>query len=319
MRMNPDEDTRRAAFALRERLRTGAKGNFVDVRIVRDPLPRFVFYFRRDAAATLRSFSSDPRFQAVEGGVPEEELRPLFEEWLQRFQKHRLVGTGSVRHFEGDVEFELAVSRSEYEEIARREGWRPPPQVKLNFAREVDPASAMAPDLAPFVRVFPRADRSPGIILTSATYGRIILRDGCLRLERPRGGVEPLVLFGRETRLQRDEEGYVEVRSIANPEEGGRIGERMVWGGYPPAVESEAAVRELRARCGSDPIVSIGEPKSAYQFRVRPWAIDEYAAARRISRQQAWNEIKACWAEQDSEAAGGGPGPQRDCDVPYRR
>ena len=318
-RMNPDDSTRRAALALDRRLKVAARGNYVDTRIIRDPRPRFVFYFRRDAAATLARYTSDPRFQAIDGGVPEAELRPLFDAWMKRFEPHRLVSGGSIRSFEGEVEFDVGVSRSEFEPIAAREGWAIPPQLKLNFGREIDPTKAVAPDAAPFVRTFARADRAPGAILSIAQRGRIVLRDGCFRLDDGKGG-GPLVLFGRDTQLIRDEEGYLAVRSLNNPEGGGRIGEHMVWGGYPAGVESEPGMQALRTRCGSGPVMSVGEPTSAAYFRVRPWAIDNYATQKRISRQAAWEEIKACWARDDARMAAERPGemgpPPRDCDFP---
>ncbi len=316
-RMNPDADTMRAAIALDRRLEREAVGNYVDVKIIRDPRPRYVFYFRRDAAETLARFTSDRRFQAVEGGVPAAELEPLFQSWMERLQKHRLVTGGAINAFEGEVELEVGVSRPEFERIAAQEGWRLPPRLKLSFAEEIDEAAVVAPDVAPFIRAFARADRAPGATLDIAIGGRIYLRDGCFRLDDREGG-SSLVLFGRDTRLHRDAEGYMAVSSLHNSETSGRIGEEMIWGGYPAAVEGEPGVRALRAHCGNDPIASVGVPTSASRFRVRPWAIAEYARARGISRQQAWDEIKACWADQDAHRARARPGemppPIRQCD-----
>ena len=73
-------------------------------------------------------------------------------------------------------------------------------------------------------------------------------------------------------------------------------------------------VAELRARCGAPPVEAISFPESRRNFRVRPWAIDDYVRERRISRQQAWDEIRACWARQDA----GRGNPHRDCDSPAR-
>jgi hypothetical protein len=316
--MNPDSATTRAAIALDRRLKEGAAGNYVSTKIIRDPKPRYVFYFRRMAAATLARFTSDERFQAVEGGIPARELDPLLQSWMARLGKHRLGTSGSVDPFEGVVELDVGVSRPEYETIAAKEGWTLPPQVRLKFAVGIDPAKVVAPDAVPFIRAFPRADRSPGIILESATAGRIVLRDGCFRLGDGSEGV-PLVLFGRDTRLYRDAGGYLTVASLQNPDSRGRIGEEMIWGGYPAPVEEEAGVKALRAQCGGGPIASVGEPTSASLFRVRPGAVASYAEVKRISRQRAWNEIRACWAEQDSQRARDGQRrPMRPCDSPFQ-
>jgi hypothetical protein len=313
--MNPDEATRLAATALRERLRREAGDNFVDARIVRDPRPRFEFHFRRDGPATLARFTRDPRFKAVTGGVPHTELEPVMQQWFARFEPHRLSSAGADP-FTGTIEIEIAVGRSEYEAIAAREGWQPPPNVTLKFQPDIDPATMLAPDAAPFVRTFPRADRAPAIILTSATSGRIILHDGCFRMNKPDG---PHVLFGRNTRLLRDAEGYLAIESLASPGKRARIGEEMVWGGYPPAVEEEPGVQAIRRHCGGGPIASIGEPESTASFRVRPHAIAAYAEARRIPLQRAWDEIKACWADEDRRQAAARPGeagrPRRECDI----
>ena len=112
-RMNPDEPTMRAAMALRDRLAREAAGNFIDVRILRDPRPRYVFHFRRDGAATLGRFTSDIRFAAAEGGVPAAELEPLMHEWLNRFRPHRLGVSASIDAFGGGGEIHTRVSRSE--------------------------------------------------------------------------------------------------------------------------------------------------------------------------------------------------------------
>lgn len=81
-----------------------------------------------------------------------------------------------------------------------------------------------------------------------------------------------------------------------------------------PVPENAPMVAELRQRCGNAPIEAISFPESRHNARVRPWMIDEYVRQRRISRQQAWNEIRACWARQDA----GRENPHRDCDSPAR-
>lgn len=313
--MNPDEAAMTAANALRRRLEREEAGNYVDARIIRDPRPRYQFHFRRNGAETLARYTKDPRFTAATVGVPHAELEPVMREWFARFAPFRLSSAGGTNPFEGTIEIEIAVGRSEYEAIAAREGWQLPPNVTLKFQPEIDPATVLALDAAPFVRTFPRADRAPAIILTSATHGRVILHDGCFRMNRPDG---PLVLFGRNTRLLRDEQNYLAIESIGAPGRRARIGEEMIWGGYPPAVEDEPGVRALRQHCGAGEIASIGEPESAAAFRVRPHAIASYAQARRIPLQAAWDEIKACWAAEDARRAtprrGEMPPPPRQCD-----
>jgi hypothetical protein len=318
-RMNPDEATRNAAVQLNQRLRAGARGNYVTVAIERDPLPYYVFYFKRDAAATLARFTNDPRFRARQQGVPREELQPLFDEWWKRMEPDRLVGGGSVDAREGLVRFDMNVDEADFREIAARKGWQVPARLALNFSSPRNPRS-VDPALASFVRVFAREDRRPAIVLQAALHGRVILRDGCFRLADSGGTGEPLVVFGRDSELALDDRGYMIVRQPGSERPSPRIGEMMVWAGPRDAAEEDAGVRKLRARCGSGPVIAVGEPESVHAFRVRPYAVDNYASAKRISRQAAWNRIKACFAEEDARVARGGPDatrPMRECDSAY--
>jgi hypothetical protein len=267
--MNPDEAATRDATALDQRLKTQAAGNYIAMRIVRDPNPRFTFQFRRNATATLARFTSDRRFVAAEGGVPREELQPLFDEWQARFEPH-ILGAGSVNEFDGMVQFDMTIDETSYRAIAAREGWILPERVRLHFppppnTRPVDPA------LAPLVRVFARQDRSPGVVLSAALSGRLILRDGCFRMQE-HGAGEPLVLFGRDVELGVDEDGYMVVTDPRGSESYGgpsaRVGERVVWSGPRGVDATDEGVKALRAACGSDPIVAVGEPRSERRFEL---------------------------------------------------
>lgn len=264
---NPDEAAMQAAMALDRRLQAEAGPDYVGLRIVRDPTPRVAFQFRRDAAATLRRFTADPRFVAVEGGVPRAELQPLFDEWWSRFQPHRILGGGSVMEFDGEVRFEMTIDRDGFDAIAAREGWVVPERLRLDFPPPPNPR-AVDPALASRVRVFARQDRMPGAVLQAALGGRLILRDGCFRLQEHGDGGEPLVLFGRDVELTTDDAGHM---IVSDPREGrlARIGERVVWSGPRGVDEADAGVHALRAACGADPIVAVGEPVSAAVFNAR--------------------------------------------------
>ncbi len=264
---NPDEAAMQAAMALDRQLQAEAGPDYVGLRIVRDPTPRVAFQFRRDAAAALARFTSDRRFVAVEGGVPRGELQPLFDEWWARFQPHRILGGGSVMEFDGEVRFDMTIDRAGFEAIAAREGWILPERLRLDFPpppnlRAVDPA------LARSIRVFARQDRAPGAVLQAALGGRLILRDGCFRLQDHGDGGEPLVLFGRDVELTTDEEGHM---VVSDPREGrlARVGERVIWSGPRGVDEADAGVHALRAACGADPIVAVGEPVSEAVFNAR--------------------------------------------------
>lgn len=262
---NPDAETMRAALMVDQRLRANNDPDYVGLRIVRDPTPRVAFQFRRDAAARLNRVSTDPRFVAIDGGIPREELQPLFDVWWTRFAPHRIAGAGAVMEFDGVVEIQLTVDQPTFEALARAEHWSIPDRVRLVFAPGANP-HALDPALMSEVRAFAREDRLPAVVLQAALSGRLILRDGCFRLQE-QGDGEPLVLFGRDVELRRDAEGHLMVIDPTGRQ--ARVGERIVWSGPRGVQDDDAGVIALRAACGADPIVAIGEPESAVRFDAR--------------------------------------------------
>jgi hypothetical protein len=295
---NPPEDARRAAMALARILEAAEGRNFVGIRVVRDPAPRFAFQFEADANATLARYTDDPRFVAMEGGRHATALRPLADAWNARFAPHRLGG-GNVYEFDGVVRFDMQVDEATFRSIADAEGWRTPAEVELVFPRPLE-THVLDPALVPLVRVVPRHDRLPGPIPQALHSGRVILRDGCFRLAAQEdGGEEPLVIFDRDVALVRDDAGYLALQASGTARPPARIGERMTWAGPRGVDARDVGVHALRAACGEGPVVSVGTPSSAHHSRVRAWVIDELAHRNGMTRQQAWDALKRCWAIAD--------------------
>lgn len=292
---NPSEAALRDAMAMARRIGMREGRNFVGTRVVRDPHPRFAFQFRTDAAATLARYTDDARFVAVEGGVHAAELRPLADEWNARFAPHRL-GVGNVYEFDGVVRFDMQVDEATFRAIAEAEGWTLPDRVELEFTPPANP-HVLDPSLAPLVRIMPRHDRVPGAVLSARLSGRVVLRDGCFRLvSDPAAHREALVMFDRDVALFVDDDGYMALRRPHADGPQPRVGELMTWAGPRGIDERDGGVRELRSACGEGEIVSIGTPSSAYHSRVRPWVIDALAHDRGITRREAWDALKRCWA-----------------------
>jgi hypothetical protein len=262
--MNPDDATREAAQALDRRIGRAERGNYVGMRIVRDPGPRFAFQFRRDAAATLARYTRDARFTSREGGLTRAELQPVFDEWWKRFEPFRLVGGGSVYEFDGVVRFDMNIDEAGFREIAARERWTLPERLTLRFSPPRNPRS-IDPALARYVRVFARADRHPAIINQALLSGRVVLRDGCFRVTGREEGGEPLVIFGRDVELGLDAQGYMVLKHPDSGRAAPRIGERMMWAGPLGYSEADPNVKTLRARCGAGPIVAMGVPDTAFR------------------------------------------------------
>lgn len=73
----------------------------------------------------------------------------------------------------------------------------------------------------------------------------------------------------------------------------------MTWAGPRGVDDRDAGVQALRATCGEGEIVSVGTPTSAHHSRVRPWVIDELVHGHGMTRQEAWDALKRCWALAD--------------------
>lgn len=269
-RVGPDEGMSEAAHALHLRLQASVPDHYVGRKIVRDPYARIAFQFRRDAVATLARFTTDDRFIAIEGGIPRGELEPEFELWAARFIEHRIFNSGSISAFDGRIEFDINIEQSRFEALAAEEGWVIPDHVDLSSAPPVD-AEAVDPALAPFIRIFPQNERSSGPVTLEYASARLILRDGCFRLQRA-SGVEPLVLFGRGVQLGLDAEGFMIVfHPLAVERDVGpvRVGEIVLTGGLGSHDEMDAGTKALRAACGPAPIAALDSPEGEHEFKQR--------------------------------------------------
>ncbi|HST45200.1 MAG TPA: hypothetical protein VLK29_08250, partial [Luteimonas sp.] len=210
------------------------------------------------------------RFVAIDGGIPRRELEPAFQLWTARFIEHRIFNSGSISEFDGRMAFNLNIEQSRFEALAAREGWVIPGHVDLHFPPPVD-ADAVDPALAPFIRIFPRKERSSGPVTLEYASARLILRDGCFRLHGA-GDVEPLVLFGRGARLGLDGEGFMIVfqpLAVANSTGRVRVGEIVVTGGPRGYDKTDAGARALRAACGSAPIAVLNRLMGEHEFSQR--------------------------------------------------
>lgn len=217
---------------------------------------------------------------------------------MRAFAPYRL-GVGNVNEFDGVVRFDMQVDAATFQDIAEEEGWSLPDRVELNFTPPPN-TNAVDSALESLVRIMPRHDRVPAAILSAQLSGRVILRDGCFRLVRQdQADQEPLVMFDRDIELVRDEEGYMALQTPRASEPVARIGELMVWGGPRGVDEGDAGVQALRAACGEGEIVSVGTPSGAYYWRARPWKINQFTESHGVTRQEAWDALRRCWALAD--------------------
>lgn len=293
---------------LLDTLRAREKGNFTAARMIHKPDWAYVFYFKRDPERTLAKYTRHPHFKAGLARYSHAELQAIAKPWVERFEKHRLLGGHGTDATYGEIMMHIVVSEAEFREIAEREGWQLPDAIKLEFSDGVEGA-AVAPQLRPLIRIFPQSDRALGATNQALLGGRIVLRDGCLFVTGP---TQPdrLAYFGREVALGVDGQGYLALRTRGPaPRHLGRIGEPFSWGGPIGITEDAPMVAELRARCGKAPLEHVGVPQSARLFHVRPYVIDAIAQRRKVSRDEAWRRFRTCLEERESS------GRYFDCDI----
>ena len=303
--INGPPELRAEMARIAERVRTENPGNFVQFIMVRDPAVRMEAWFERDAAATLARYTDSPLIVARQGGISLTEQERMSQVWLERARSHPAIGSVSTQNMSRRIEIGVGIPEAEFRALAAREGWELGPGLLLLFAPD-QPDAFGIDGLDKLVRVFPREHIMPGARNQALAVGRIVLDDGCFRLERDEG-TAPLVMFGYLAALRVDSEGYLTVETPTQPGSYGyRIGEIGAWGGPAWVDESNPDVQELRRECGGGEIVNVTEPVSNRLFSLPdPSWVSDYARAKRLSRQQAWDEIIGCMKRRDPDGSGG--------------
>lgn len=253
---------------LEERLREHEPDNYVSARLVHRPDWAYVLYFKRDPEATLRKYSVHPRFKAAKAAYTEAELKALVEPWLKRFAEARIGSTYSPSPAEGRAVIMMTITAAEYRAIAARNGWRDvPAPIQLSFAKE-QPFPRVDPRIAPLLRGFASESQATGLQMQRGESGRVVLDDGCLRLEVKGGKKGPLAVFHRETGIGLDAQGYLAIIDRSTGKAKGRIGEMWSWAGPNPGTGFDG-LEELKAACGDGPVVNVGNPESEARFSAR--------------------------------------------------
>lgn len=279
--------------------------NFVEMRLVRDPAVAAEIWFKRDAARTLARHTSDPLFRPRQGGINRTEQDRLRTLWVERTERGDLINLVGIDPIAGVVELGIAVEEAEFRRMAAERGWELSPELKLHFP---PPRPAVYADrsLEKYVRAFARESKAKGIQLTGGYSGRIVLEDGCFRLAgRSPSDPAPLVVFGRQARLDLDAQGYLVVLDNGEGRQY-RIGEIGSWPGPNTVDEKDSEVRELRRRCGGGPVTNVAEPQSQRLFSAPyPNWIADYARAKSLSYKEAWQEVIACMQREEGRGRRG--------------
>lgn len=300
---------------LQQVLREKESGNFVQINLLRDetstrdpqPLLGAEAWFKRDAAATLAKYTGRDDVFAREGGLTQAELDELSQVWIARVQEMKWPSAISANAKLGVVEVQAGVTEEKFRQVAADKGWNWDDGVKISFAAPQPPAF-LNDGIAPLLRAFTRSENSPVIQLTALGTGRVVLENGCFRLDRNEyDQPSPLAMFGYDTQLARDDEGYlVAITSDKWRTETYRIGEMGAWGGPNGVDEDSSVVRELREKCGEGEIVNIGSPESLRLFSLPfdDW-LKDYALAKRISYDEAWDRVIDCYKRNEKRGRRG--------------
>ncbi|HAL07719.1 MAG TPA: hypothetical protein DCP26_10285 [Brevundimonas sp.] len=283
--------------ALMQRLQAEEAETFAGMWWQHQPDYRMIVAFTRDAEATLRQYTADPLFEArLRPGPTEAEMLAEQARLYDALSAHGAVSvmsgpdimTGRIEaHVSGDIERIEAARASGALQIADFVDLIGPPP--LRFATPPPPPA----DIANPVRAFPRArHRYIGVEPAILRTGRIVLEDGCLRLEGERRNL--VILWPEQAALDLSTEpGAVRVFDRMSGA-AIRAGETAVLGGASgPAGETEPAIDEDPACPG--PYYRVTSASSYAEFEAARLEQDaeRIARERNVSLAEARREVAA--------------------------
>jgi hypothetical protein len=285
------------AQGLHKLLKAKEHGNYAGMRFEPGAVPVYTFDFRRDPEVSLRKYSVNPRFKTLQyANGNQAELEALAAEWAPRLQG--IAGGGYADAGLDKVTFDVNFTRAEFDAIVAQKGWQLPPKLAFTYQREPKYPSIM-PDVVPFVRIMPHANRFISAQFANALVGRITLRDGCLYVERS-GQPDALAFFGREMGLFVDPQGYLAIGERYGRTNYGRIGGHFLWSGMSAAITDPEILTPVRAQCGAHPLVNVATPQMRPGFGHAAHMIVDYAKRLGVTREAAVAAYEKCWALQDA-------------------
>lgn len=309
--------------ALAEKLRSREKGNFVDLYFENEGDPHVVFRFLRDPQRTLAKYTKHPRFFAAKADYSNEELRQAMDFMFEVFREDRVIQGGGIGNKRNRAEIDLAVTEPEFRALAARRGVTIPEAVELRF-RAKEPVKAMnralPPEIAGFVRIFPRDDRIAGPLNAIDSRAKVVLLDGCFKVD---GGEhdDALVLFPKGASLFIDREGYLAFGAAESPAYA-RVGETIVTPGSIGEVKAPELIEPIRKACGVGKVIKIHGMRSAaadaaqqsvstnaqalQQFR-QSYGLSEEVARKVLERCKAGSQFGTCLISPPPPPPPGGP------------
>ena len=174
---------------LRNRLMREQSGNFVGAMLRHEPSWAYVFFFKRDPQATLRRYTSEPKFEAGLSLYSEADRKRIIEPWNKRWSGDGITFGYGLDAVYPEMAVELGIGEAAYRVLAAARGWgTPPAPIRLKFSPE-PVLPSVDPTIANLIRGFAQERYATGIQLTAGSGGRIVLADGCLRLDSATGAL----------------------------------------------------------------------------------------------------------------------------------
>lgn len=273
-----------------EKLRRYEKGNFTDFYIDNDgPKVMFIFLFQRDGAKTLAKYTKHPQAVATTINWSQTEREAERDLWLKKFFDVGIYGGGGLDIKTGIIEIETGMTHSEFDAIAKLQGWTIPTHIKVKTQSEYDRPS-IDEKAKPFVRFFPQTTQAATIQLSNAIYGKLSMRDGCIYIEDHEKKLR-LAQFDKSYGVTVDREGYLalqsrRIREGYQPYEV-RIGEQVIFSGVMEQSKDAALLDEAEQLCGTREMVNIATPGSFMKFNFRDHEI------RALMERNKWSEAQA--------------------------
>lgn len=280
--------------SLSARLEKHEAATFAGLWIEHKPFYRVVVAFTRDAAATLRKYTSDPLFVAVERPGPSQaELRATQDRifpLLERYGARPSHGGSDIKR--GKVEVHVTGDLTRFREAVARGEVELPPYVEISEPGPMAvPAPPLPPDWRKTVRAFPRyRHRSSGIELSILRTGTVVLEGGCMRLGGERRS--PVIVWPNESALDLSG-GKVRVLNRMNGKHV-EIGRTIVLGGNARALDDARDVIDSDPPCpGPYYLMGNFEPYERFEeedFRRR---VEWLQRERKFTPEQALAEARA--------------------------
>lgn len=167
---------------LRNRLPQLEPDNYVDSMLRHEPTWAYVFFFRRNAEATLRRYTREPKFEAAVARFDARDRARRIAPWAERWTSAGLPFTYGLDAVYPTMDVQLGISEADYRSLAAARRWGTPPDpIRLKFTPSAI-RPAVDPAIATLIRGFANEDRATLMQMEALGIGTLRLRDGCLMI-----------------------------------------------------------------------------------------------------------------------------------------